>query len=196
MQEASTRSNKVRSDATRLALIRAARTPFVAKGYAATGTPEIVNAAGVTRGALYHHFADKEALFDAVVMAEAEAVAAEIRAGDDPDLDPLDALIQGGRAFLAAMRVTGRTRLLLIDAPAVLGLHRLADIDAASGGQTLAEGIAAAQRVGVLLPCPVRPMAQILSAAYDRAALAMDAGEAEDDWHAVLDLMIRGLAKR
>jgi AcrR family transcriptional regulator len=118
MQEAESaerqrRSQKDRSEAMRAALIRVGRALFVAHGFGGTGTPEIVAAAGVTRGALYHHFADKEALFEAVVRAEAEAVAQAVRAADYAGLEPVAALIRGGEAFLAAMQVAGRVRLLL-----------------------------------------------------------------------------------
>ena len=76
MQEDGRRSNQDRTLRTRAALIAAARRLFVAKGYADTGTPELVAEAGVTRGALYHHFVDKQALFGGVVEAEnAEAAA-------------------------------------------------------------------------------------------------------------------------
>ncbi|MGN6537039.1 MAG: helix-turn-helix domain-containing protein, partial [Mesorhizobium sp.] len=97
------RSNRERTDATRADLIAAARTLFIEKSYAETGTPEIVAAAGVTRGALYHHFPDKQALFRAVVEKEAEAVAAEIEAAAPETLAPRDALMAGSDAYLAAM---------------------------------------------------------------------------------------------
>ncbi|TWH24547.1 TetR/AcrR family transcriptional regulator, partial [Aminobacter sp. J15] len=105
MQEAvsARRSNRERTEATRAALIAAARNLFIEKSYAETGTPEIVAAAGVTRGALYHHFADKQALFRAVVEAEA-AAPASVR----------QALLDGADAFFRAMAVNGRTRLLLL----------------------------------------------------------------------------------
>ena len=72
------RSNRERTEATKRALIDAARVLFVERGYAETATPDIVQMAGVTRGALYHHFEDKRALFRAVVEQEAGAVAAAI----------------------------------------------------------------------------------------------------------------------
>ncbi len=75
MQSLTRRSNWERTETMRAALIRARRHLFAKHGFAGTATPDIVAMAGVTRGALYHHFADQEALFDAVIRQEADAVA-------------------------------------------------------------------------------------------------------------------------
>ncbi|MGK9169404.1 TetR/AcrR family transcriptional regulator; helix-turn-helix transcriptional regulator [Inquilinus limosus] len=193
MQERERRTNRERSDRTQAALIAAARRLFVERGYAETGTPELVAAAGVTRGALYHHFADKQALFLAVIEAEAAAVAGEIERAAPADLPPAEALARGGDAFLRAMAVPGRTRLLLIEAPAVLGRETLDRIDARHGGRTLREGLAAAMAAGVLRPLPLEAAAQLLGAAYDRAALAIASGADPAEWQTVLAALIDGL---
>ena len=187
MQEPPRRSQKDRSETMRAALVAAGRKLFIEKGFAATGTPEIVAAAGVTRGALYHHFTDKEALFAAVIRAEAEAIAMQIESSGGPDLSPTEALIQGGEAFLSAMREPGRAQLMLVEAPAALSPDILADIDAATGGQTLEAGLNAA---GV---DDARTLAALLSAAYDRAALAIDRGEPTDPWHRALRQIVLGI---
>lgn len=194
MQEATRRSNRDRSDATRAALVAAARELFVTRGYAETGTPELVAEAGVTRGALYHHFADKRALFRAVVEAESAVVAAEIERAARPGLAPLKALSKGGAAFLEAMRVPGRTQLLLIDAAAVLGREELDAIDARHGGRTLREGLAAAIQAGALPKLPLVATAQLLGAAYDRAALAIAGGADAGEWRRLIDSVVAGLA--
>lgn len=194
MQEAGRRSNKDRSDTTRAALIAAGRELFVSRGYAETGTPELVAGAGVTRGALYHHFADKRALFRAVVEAESAAVTQEIESAARPGLSPLKALSKGGAAFLEAMQVPGRTQLLLVDAAAVLGREELDAIDARHGGRTLREGLAAAMQAGALPKLPLVPTAQLLSAAYDRAALAIAAGADPGEWRRLIDTLLAGLA--
>lgn len=187
MQADSRRTNAERSGTMRARLVAAARGLFVEKGFDGTGTPELVAAAGVTRGALYHHFADKAALFRAVVEAEAAAVAAEIRAAAVP-LEPRAALLAGGEAFLAAMAVPGRARLLLLDGPAVLGRAAMDEIDSRTGGATLAEGLA---EMG--LDGPLRELAALLSAAHDRAALALAAGEPAAPWRAALRRLVAGL---
>ena len=194
MQEMARRSNKDRSETTRAALIAAGRKLFVDRGYAETGTPELVAEAGVTRGALYHHFADKRALFRAVVEAESAAVAQEIESAARPGLSPLKALSKGGTAFLEAMRIPGRTQLLLIDAAAVLGREELDAIDARHGGRTLREGLAAAMQAGALPKLPLVPTAQLLSAAYDRAALAIAGGADPGEWRRLIDAVLAGLA--
>ncbi len=196
MQEevAQRRSNRDRTELTRAALIEAARKLFVEKSYAETGTPEIVSAAGVTRGALYHHFADKQALFAAVVEAESAAVAREVEAAAPADLPPLDALRAGGAAFLKAMTQPGRTRLLLLDGPAVLGHAGMEEIERRHGGRTLREGLQAAMDSGVIRALPLEALAAQLSAAFDRAALAIDAGANPDAHAEVLSALVAGLA--
>jgi AcrR family transcriptional regulator len=164
--------NSDRSAAMRARLMDAARALFVERGYAETSTPEVVRAAGVTRGALYHHFADKLALFDAVVAAEAEALTLEIeRASEAASADSLGA---GTSAFFDAMAEPGRARLLLVDGPAVLGRERMDDIDAGHGRRSLRAGLAATRPD--LSPETLDAMSAVLSAAFDRAALDIAEG--------------------
>jgi AcrR family transcriptional regulator len=171
------RSNADRTAATRAALLVAARTLFIVRGYAATGTPEIVSAAGVTRGALYHHFTDKQALFRAVVEAEASAVADDIEQMAATSADPVDALLAGSQAYLAAMRVPGRTRLLLIEGPAVLGTQAMKALDDETAARTLRSGLRAVFAASGRPPsAALDALADLLSAAFDRAALAIEDG--------------------
>jgi AcrR family transcriptional regulator len=194
MQEAKERrSNRDRTEATRRELIAAARRLFTEKSYAETSTPEIVAAAGVTRGALYHHFADKQALFQAVVEQEAEEVAAEIERASPASLSPRDALIAGSDAYLAAMRALGRTRLLLLDGPAVLGRAVMDEIDGRHGNRTLREGLIAAMRSGTMKTLPTDALTGLLAAAFDRAALAIDAGASAGEYRETLIALVDGL---
>ena len=190
------RSNRDRSEQMRAALIAAARRLFIDRGYAETGTPEIVAAAGVTRGALYHHFADKQALFRAVAEAEAGAVAAEIELAAPVSLQPRPALLAGGEAYLSAMAQPGRTRLLLLDGPAVLGRAGMDEIDNRHGNRTLREGLAAAMDTGAIASLPLDALTKQLGALFDRAALAIDAGAPPAEQRAVLSALIEGLAPR
>ncbi|PKR87789.1 TetR family transcriptional regulator [Pleomorphomonas diazotrophica] len=187
------RTNRERSEGTTATLISTARRLFVERGYADTGTPDLVMAAGVTRGALYHHFADKRALFRAVVVVEsrviAEAVERAAPGGDDPVAD----LIAGGEAYLDAMAEPGRSRLLLVEAPAVLGTAEAAAIDAEHAGRTLREGIEAALAAGAIRPLPPAALVTLLGATYDRAALAIAEGAPRSDCTAVLAAMLDGL---
>lgn len=169
------RSNADRTRETRAALVRASRTLFLEKGFAATGTPELADRAGVTRGALYHHFADKRALFLAVVEAEAAEIAAEIDAGAAAANTPLDALLAGAQAYFRVMRAPGRTRLMLLEGPAVLGTAEMRRIDLGAGGRTLREGLVAL--IGTRLSkAEIDARAELLSALFDRATLAIETG--------------------
>ncbi|MCA0032528.1 TetR family transcriptional regulator [Mesorhizobium sp. B1-1-9] len=194
-RESAHRSNRDRTEATRADLIAASRKLFTEKSYAETGTPEIAAAAGVTRGALYHHFADKQALFAAVVEQEAQAVADEIDRASPSSLEARDALIAGSDAYLAAMRVPGRTRLLLLDGPAVLGRAAMDAIDNRHGNRALREGLVAAMRANTMTRLPAEALTALLAAAFDRAALAIEAGASTEDYRAVLMALIDGLSR-
>ncbi|MFK0166281.1 TetR/AcrR family transcriptional regulator [Rhizobium sp. NPDC090279] len=188
------RSNRERTEKTKAALIAAARALFVEKGYAETSTPEIVAAASITRGALYHHFEDKRALFRAVVAEEAMAVTRAVEQATPEHLAPREALIAGSNAYLDAMRITGRTRLLLIEGPTVLGFTEMKQLDEETTTLTLKQGLEAALSHGRKSGTPVDALADILSAAFDRAALAVDAGGDVDRYREAIALMIERIA--
>ncbi|MDR7332185.1 helix-turn-helix domain-containing protein [Roseateles asaccharophilus] len=166
------RTNAERSEATSTALLDAARALFVEHGYGGTSTPAVCAAAGITRGALYHHFADKRDLFQAVLAREARAVADEIEAAAPAGLAPTQALLAGGDAYLASMAQPGRTRLLLTEGPAVLGRDAMQALDAAHAEASLRAGLQAVGVRGVDLAL----LTGWVSAAFDRAALDLQTG--------------------
>jgi len=166
------RSHAERSTATRAALIDAGRALFAANGYGATAREEIVARAGVTRGALQHHFSDKAGLFRAVYeevereVVEAVALAA-MAAGDDP----MEELRAGCGAYLDAMLDPAIQRICAVDGPAVLpGEVRQQITDRYALG-LVREAVTAAVANGQLAPAPVEPLARILLAGVTAAAV-------------------------
>jgi AcrR family transcriptional regulator len=188
------RTQVERTDATRAALIAAARTLFERQGFAATGTPEIVAAANVTRGALYHHFADKTELFHAVAQQVAQEVADGIEAGSRAAEEPLAALLTGARAYFATMAEAGRARLLLLEAPAVLSAEQVMVLNEQAGFDALHSGLL--QALGPRAEqMPVRALAELLSAMFDRAALAVARGGAVEEHERAVRLLMTGLVR-
>lgn len=172
MQENSTtKTNKSRSTEMRARLIKTARGLFALQGYWDTSTPDIVKEAGVTRGALYHHFPDKKALFRAVIKAEAEQVSRQIENNSQVDGSTLDAMLRGSQAYFSAISLSGSAKLLLIEGPAVLGLTEMTEIDSLTSGDDLKQGLDHAVEHGEISKIPTQEMSEILSAAFDRAAL-------------------------
>ncbi len=170
--------------ATRAVLLKEARIVFAASGYEAAATEEIVKRAKVTRGALYHHFRDKRALFEAVVVEVARGIAGTIDDMTGPATDPLindpiAILIEGTRAFLNACLDPAVRRIYLIDAPAVLGWHRWREIDAPHGVRSLREGVAAVLAARPDSGLAVEPVTFLLSGAFNEAALWI--AEAKDE---------------
>ncbi len=124
------RTQAERTAATRDALVSAGRELFGARGYADVGTEEVVRTAGVSRGALYHQFADKAQLFAAVFESVEEATSARIVAAVTavgPD-DPIAAMQLGTAVFLDICTEPEMARIMLLDAPAVLGAQGWTDI--------------------------------------------------------------------
>jgi len=188
------RSQVERTDTTRAALVAAARELFLARGYAATGTPEIVAAAGLTRGALYHHFADKTALFLAVAEQLAQEVADDVARGSAGHDRPIDALLAGAEAYFSSMGQPGRARLLLLEAPSVLSPAQVMVLSERAGAQALNEGLT--QLLGSAHePAPLHELTVLLSAAFDRAALAIAQGEAPGPYLDAFRRIFTGLAR-
>jgi AcrR family transcriptional regulator len=185
-----------RSEATRAALVAAARPLFAQRGFAGVGTEEIVRAAGVTRGALYHQFRDKQELFAAVFeQLEAEVTQRTADAATASGAtDPLAALRIGADAWLDACTEPEVRRIVLLDGPAVLGWERWREIGMRYGLGLVEGALQAAVDAGQLPPQPVRGMAHVLIGAVDEAALyvatADDQAAARAEVGGVLDRML------
>src|SRR5918999_625344 len=193
------RTQAERSAATRAALIGAARRLFAERGYAAVGTPELVAAAGVTRGALYHQFAGKADLFLAVYEAVEQEIAERIGelVGAAGATDPLEALAAGAEAFLDACAEPKVQRIVLIEAPAVLGWDTWRAVGLRYGLGLTEAILRAAMEAGRIREQPVRPLAHVLIGALDEAALyvarADDPAAARAEMRPVLQQIVRGL---
>lgn len=186
-----------RAEATREALLRAARRLFVERGYHATGTEEIVAAAGVgTRGALYHHFSGKEALFEAVFERVEEDLLAGA-AGRPADGSAIDLLRSGLLGFLDASLTPEVQRIILVDGPAVLGWARWRAMEERYGLGAIRDLLRAAVAGSARPDRPVDALAHILLAAIDEAALfianAVDGPAARDEAVGAVDQLLAGL---
>ena len=188
----------LRSEATRRQLVTAARALFGARGYAAVGTEEIVRAAGVTRGALYHQFRDKAELFAAVAEEVEAEIAKRIAAGAAGAAgDPVEVLRAGAQLFLDACAEPEVERIILLDAPAVLGWEAWRDLAGRYGLGLVQLALQSAMDAGAIVPQPVAPLAHVLIGALDECALyvaqAEDPPTARQECAAIFDQILRSL---
>jgi AcrR family transcriptional regulator len=173
-------------------LIAAARKLFTERGYEQVGTEEIVRAAGVTRGALYHHYGDKASLLEAVynrIEAESTERVARIVLGSELH-SPLEAMKAGIEAFLAECEKPELRQVALHDAPAVLGWERWREIGAANGLGLIEASLAAAVEAGELRPLPVKPTAHLLMGALDEAAMLLARDERPEARMEVTEVLV------
>src|SRR5438128_12666454 len=126
-------SKAEQSEVTRAALVDAAEALFADRGFAETPTEAVVKAAGVTRGALYHHFTDKTDLFRAVYESLERRMIARVEDAVAGLTDPLAVLHRGAEAFLDACLEPAVQRIVLLEAPALLGRETCRPADTAYG---------------------------------------------------------------
>ena len=195
------RTQEERSAATRDALISAARKLWGLRGYAEVGTPEIATAAGVTRGAMYHQFADKAALFSEVVEAVEQDVMARMAtvvAGSGAST-PADAIRAAVDAWLEVSGDPEVRQLILLDAPSVLGWAAFRDVAQRYSLGMTEQLLTEAMRSGQLAQQPVRALAHVLIGALDEAAMAIATAddpkrarrETEEVLHRLIDAMLK-----
>jgi AcrR family transcriptional regulator len=161
-----------RLQATRNAILAAAATRFGGQGYAATSIDEIAAAAGVAKGAVYHHFQGKERLFEAVLEAATMRLAAEVAARAAAAADVWDALAIATEAYFQLAAAEPYAQIVLKDGPAVLGWERWREIDAAHFGAAIPAVLEAAMREGLIATQPTAPLARLLLGAATEAAAA------------------------
>jgi AcrR family transcriptional regulator len=166
---------------TRAQLVAAARKLFARQGFAATSTEEILQKAGVTRGALYHHFKDKAALFEAVCVAMHEEAVAEISDVTGEDVPPFDGLVAGSLAWIDHTAKPDVNRILIVEAPAVLGWERWNALDRMYGFGELMIGVEAARASGAIRDIGAEELAVLLNGAMNAGVIwAANAGGARD----------------
>jgi AcrR family transcriptional regulator len=170
-REPPARTQRERSEATTGELLAAARELFASKGYAATLLDDVVRRAGVTKGALYHHFGGKRELFEAVFEQEQRELAEAGAVAYARKRDRWAGFYEACRAYFEASLDPGVQRITLLDGPAVLGWERLREIEDRHTVANLRRGLEIAMADGVIASRPLEPLVQMLNGAMCEAAM-------------------------
>jgi AcrR family transcriptional regulator len=171
MKDRMPRTQRERSEATTTRLVAAARELFAADGYAATSLDDIVLAAGVTKGAMYHHFAGKRELFVAVYEREQQRLAERSLSAYARRRDHWSGLHAACRTFLEASLDPGVQRITLLDGPSVLGWERLREVEDRYTVAQLRIGLERAIADDLIAHRPIEPLVQMLNGAICEAAM-------------------------
>lgn len=168
---------------TTLALLEAARAEFVAKGFAEAKTEAIVARAGLTRGALYHHFADKTALFACVVESMMTEIDLAVSIAASKETSPFGALRSGIRGYLRECARDDVRRVLLIDGPAVLGWEQWRAIDERSAFAATRDSVRRCMRAGEIATTDANALARTLLGMVTQAGLEIGRSENPKQTH-------------
>jgi len=187
------RTQAERREATRAALIASGRSLFAEHGFAGAGREDIVERAGVTRGAMHHHFPSKADLFCAVYEAiEAELCEALAMAAMAAGPDPMAQLRAGALAFLDAAATPEVRRVVLLDAPSVLPVPVRRELTERYGLGLVREALRQVMAAGLVAEQPLEPLARVLMAAlHEAATLVADGAD-----RAEVDAVVEGLLAR
>jgi AcrR family transcriptional regulator len=161
-----------RRAATTEAILKAGRRLFGEQGFAATTMDDIAEAARVAKGAVYHHFATKEAVFEAVFDQVSHDLVLEIDRAARTERDVLAAMVAGTQHYFAACAKGATCQIILRDGPAVLGWERWREIDARHFGGKIPRALTAAMDAGLIARQPVEPLGRLLLGAVTEAAVA------------------------
>jgi AcrR family transcriptional regulator len=161
-----------RRAATIESILKAGRLLFGERGFAATTIDDIAEQARVAKGAVYHHFATKEAVFAAVFDQVSRALVQEIDRAVRTEKDVLAAMVAGTQHYFAACAKGSTGQIILRDGPAVLGWERWREIDAQHFGGKIPRALEAAMDAGLIARQPVEPLARLLLGAVTEAAVA------------------------
>lgn len=195
------RSQEDRSRSTRTALEQAGRRLFTERGYTGTSAEQLVTEAGVTRGALQHHYGDKRGLFLVVLEQLETEITTEIEAALQaaPTEDILTAMAAGLAAFLEICQRPEMIRIALFDAPAVLGWEAWRELEARHGLGLITTELERARDSGLIAATAVPVLAQLILSAVAEAGLivahAPDKETARTQAQQSLLLLVGGLLR-
>jgi AcrR family transcriptional regulator len=193
------RTQVERSASTREAIIAAATRLFAERGFANTGIDEIARTAGVSKGALYHHYPDKVDVLAAAYEDIETRLVEHLGRVVSRASDPFDALRVGAHAFLDACLDPTVRRIALVEAPAGLGWERWREIDARHGFGLLQIGLQAAADAGLIDSEHLTERAHVLLAALIEASLLLGHSDAPEQARvsagAVVDELLDGLRR-
>jgi AcrR family transcriptional regulator len=183
------------AEVTRGAIVEAAVARFAADGYAGANIDSIAELARVTKGAVYHHFADKAALFEAAYVAMEDRLLASVIAGVEGIEDPLEALVAGADVFLGECGKPDFRRIALEEAPVALGWARWKASEEKYFLGLLGSALRAMASAGLItIPGDGDLTARMLLAALDEAGLAVgSSSDPEAERRRALDLITRML---
>ena len=161
-----------RRQATQAAILKAARRLFGERGFAATTIDDVAAAARVAKGAVYHHFATKETLFEAVFDRVSQELLVEVDCAARNEKDALAAMAKGTQAYFDACTQDAIGQIVLHDGPAVLGWERWREIDNRHFGGRFPVALQRAMDDGLIAQQPIEPLARLLLGAVTEVAIA------------------------
>ncbi|QXW92908.1 TetR/AcrR family transcriptional regulator [Rothia aeria] len=183
-------------EATVSALVTEARQRFARDGYTSVRIDDIVSSLGITKGALYHHFKNKKDLFRAVVCEVQQDVGRQIEDAARSCATPWEELVEGSKTFILASIEPNVRRIMLVDAPAVLGWHEWRALDESSSMVLLADILKTLMEQEIIAKQSVEPLSHLLSGAMNEAALWLaetDSPDALEDTMKTLTRLLESL---